>query len=225
MSGKVLLLGGSGDIGTAIGTEFQRRGYIVTAPTHAELNLEESSEWGTYFSRAGDDYDVVVHSAGINIPKVFESLSLDDFLRTSMVNCFSLFGILQFLIPGMKKRKRGNILAISSLYSVFSRVGRLPYSVSKHGLNGMIKTLALELAPNGILVNSLSPGFVDTKMTRKNNSAAVIEALEKKIPLGRLAHPEEIARVAYFLCSPDNTYMNGQNIIIDGGFSIGGGQG
>ena len=86
----------------------------------------------------------------------------------------------------------------------------------------MIKTLALELAPQGIKVNALSPGFVATRMTYQNNSTETIDKIKSRIPLGELAKPEEIANVALFLCSKSNTYITGQTIIVDGGYTIGG---
>ena len=90
---------------------------------------------------------------------------------------------------------------------------------------GIIRTLAIELGPYNINVNALSPGFVDTIMTRKNNDDQTIQRIKNSIPMGRLADTEDIAKVAYFLCSDLNTYINGQNIIVDGGFSVGGFQG
>ena len=114
------------------------------------------------------------------------------------------------------------ILGISSLYGNISREGRAAYAMSKHALNGLISTLALELGPSGILCNTLSPGFVKTKMTLKNNTPETLAALERKIPLGRFASVQDIARIAYFLCSEENTYISGQDIIVDGGFMAGG---
>jgi len=114
------------------------------------------------------------------------------------------------------------VLVISSLYGFLARSGRLPYVISKHGLNGAVKTLAIELAPYGVLVNSLSPGYIGTKMTYQNNSEETIAKLVLGIPLGRLGSAEDIAEVAEFLCSKKNKYINGQDIVVDGGFSIGG---
>ena len=111
---------------------------------------------------------------------------------------------------------------ISSLYGTTSRVERLPYTLSKHALNGIVKNLAIELSENGVLVNSISPGYINTKMTYINNTKEQINKLERLIPLKRLGKPDEIAELAFFLCSPKNTYINGQDIVVDGGFSVGG---
>jgi 3-oxoacyl-[acyl-carrier protein] reductase len=122
----------------------------------------------------------------------------------------------------MKQRKSGHIVAISSLYGAFSRSKRSAYSASKHALNGLVKAMSIELAPDNVLVNTLSPGFVDTKLTRKNNTADMIHEFKEKIPLGRLASVEDISAVAFFLCSEKNTYITGQDIVVDGGYSVGG---
>ncbi|HVO30167.1 MAG TPA: SDR family oxidoreductase, partial [bacterium] len=85
---------------------------------------------------------------------------------------------------------------------------------------GLTRSLSLELAPHGVLVNAVAPGYVETDMTRKNNSPAEIAAIEKSIPLGRLAKPEEIAEVVAFLCSEKNTYVTGQTLVVDGGYTV-----
>jgi 3-oxoacyl-[acyl-carrier protein] reductase len=98
----------------------------------------------------------------------------------------------------------------------------LPYVLSKHALNGAVKTLAIELGPSGVLVNSVSPGYIATPLTYRNNSKQDLEKLVAGIPLGRLGEPHEIAKVVEFLCSDLNTYINGQDLVVDGGFSVGG---
>lgn len=119
----------------------------------------------------------------------------------------------------MQKNRFGRILNISSLWSIVSRVGRTSYAMSKAALNGMTRSLALELAPYNILVNAVAPGYVLTDLTRQNNSAVELDAIRKTIPLQRLAEPQEIANVVAFLCSEQNTYLTGQTIVVDGGFT------
>lgn len=221
---NVFLLGGGGDIGKAIARKFNENGYNVIAPTRQELNLEDITSIDGYFKgeRHDIDIDVIVHSAGWNLPKPIDRVTIEDIRKANSINVLGFYRVTQHLLPRLKKKKNGHIVAISSLYGVFSRRERLPYVMSKHALNGLIKTLALELGPYNIKVNIVSPGFVDTKMTRKNNDLKTIRSFEEKIPLGRLARPEDIANITYFLCSPENNYINGANIIVDGGYSIGG---
>ena len=113
----------------------------------------------------------------------------------------------------------GRIVNISSIWSLVSKPGRLSYSVSKDGLNGFTRALAVEVAQYNILVNTIAPGFVNTDLTRQNNSPEDIEEICKKIPLGRLAEPDEIERFVAFLCSDTNSYLTGQCLVMDGGFT------
>src|SRR6202041_254829 len=99
-----------------------------------------------------------------------------------------------------------------------------PYSMSKHALVGIVKTLALELADSGVLVNAVSPGYIDTRLTRANNDEATIARLTAAVPMRRLGAPEDVAEVVYFLGSANNRYVTGQDVVVDGGFSIDGGR-
>jgi 3-oxoacyl-[acyl-carrier protein] reductase len=114
----------------------------------------------------------------------------------------------------------GRIVGISSAYSLRARSGRSAYSSSKASLDSFLRTVALEYAARGILVNSVSPGFVSTQLTTANNSEAELAELMKKIPLGRFAQPKEVAKLVFFLGSNDNTYITGQSVAIDGGLAI-----
>jgi len=219
---KVLLIGGSGDIGDAIANKFKKNGSQIIMPTRKEMDLEDRGSIERFFENKKLNIDVLIHSAGFNDPKSIEELSDEDIDKTYEINVISFYKIIKQVLPVFKKKKNGYILAISSLYSFLARSKRLAYVMSKHSLNGLIKTLAIELGPYNIMINALSPGFVNTKMTRKNNDPKTIRSFKEKIPLGHLASPVDIANVAYFLCSEENTYITGQNIIVDGGYSIGG---
>lgn len=219
---KVLLTGASGGIGTEIKKEFEKNGYDVSSLSITEIDLADRESIDKYFVNNKTQFDVVIHCAGINNPKPLEEIDYSDIDKTLEINLLSFYRILYWVVPQMKKRKKGHILGISSIYSVISRARRLPYAISKHGMQGLIKTLSLELGGHNILINSISPGFIDTKLTSKNLSPKEIDVLRKKIALGRLGRPQEIAKVALFLCSSANTYLTGQNIIVDGGYVIGG---
>ena len=218
---KLLILGGNGDIGCAIKNKFISEGFDVTAPSSKELNLE-NIDLIEDFMAAHTGFDILIQCAGINDPKPISDVLPNDILKTLQINVFGFYKIVQMNIPYFQKKNNGWILGISSIYGSVSREDRSPYSMSKHALNGLIKTIAIELGRYNVKSNTLSPGFVSTKMTRKNNSEDKIKDFEKKIPLGRLAEPEDIANAAFFLCSEENGYINGQDIIIDGGFLAGG---
>lgn len=221
---KVLILGGHGEIGTAMAVLFAARGDHVISTGRAEIDLASQPSVDHFFTSNRPDFDVLIHCAGINNPKPFAEFSKEEILTSFEVNVAGFLGVLKYIEPHMRAHG-GRVLAISSIYGFLSRRGRLPYSISKHGLIGAVKTLAIELGPYGILVNALSPGFIMTKLTTKNNSPEMIDTIRGWIPVGRLGTPQEIAEAAHFLCSPANTFINGADIVADGGFSIGGFQG
>lgn len=222
---KVLILGGTGDIGTSIGKYlFRKFNDDVTYLSSKDCDLSEPTSINSFLKQKLQ-YDVLIHSAAINTVGDFSMFNLPDIEKVMRVNCLSFFEIVKNIKPYWEKNKSGKIVILNSLYGTLSRKGRLPYATSKHALHGMMKTLAIELAPIGVMVNSVSPGFVDTKLTRQNNSPEKIQDLVRGIPIGRLASTNEIAYAVSFLASPENTYITGENLTIDGGFSIGGFQG
>ena len=108
---------------------------------------------------------------------------------------------------------------ISSIWSGVAKPQRFVYATTKSGINGMTRAAAVELAPAGVLVNAVAPGFVNTELTRQNNSPEALQQIAATIPAGRLAEPREIAELVAFLCSRRNSYLTGQTIFADGGFT------
>lgn len=217
---KLFLTGAAGDIGIAVKQKFQQYNYFITAPTRQELDLASSAGISAYFGDNAKEYDAFVYCAGINDPELIENLPIERVQETLQVNLLAFYAILQYLIPFFKE-KGGHIVAISSLYGTIARSGRAAYVMSKHALNGLVQAAAIELGKYGVKINTVSPGFVDTKMTRKNNDPEKIESLESKIALGSLSRPSDIADIVYYLCSDQNNYITGQDIVIDGGFMAG----
>lgn len=222
MSGTLLLTGASGEIGGAIAARFVQAGYEVMAPDRTVMDLADNQSIRAYIAQLQRPVDVFIHCAGFNQPKLVGDLTRADLDKTLQINTLAFFELVCGLLPHFKQQKGGAIIGVSSLYGTFARKGRLAYATAKHALNGMIKTLALELGADNIRVNGIAPGFVDTRMTRANNSEQTIESFRRKIPLGRLATPAEIANVCYFLASPENTYIHGEILTVDGGYSQGG---
>jgi len=163
--------------------------------------------------------DILVNNAGINKIDKFENIKVEDFKRIINVNLTAPFRICQAVIPHMKKQNWGRIVNIASIWSQKSREYRASYSASKFGLDGMSLALAAEQADSGILVNCVSPGFTRTDLTENILGSKEILEIEKTIPIGRLAKTEEIANIVNWLVSESNSYLTGQNIMIDGGFS------
>ena len=217
-----LVLGGRGAIGNAIASRLQLDGCEVKVVGRREFNLDDSDQIDNFFKTNNNNYDILIHSAGLNCPKLFENLSDVEIKESLNVNLLGFLKVAQACLSYWRTQTYGRILVISSLYGFLARKGRLPYTLSKHALVGAVKTLAIELAPYGILVNSLSPGYIDTKMTHQNNSPEIISKFVSCIPLGRLGKPEDIAEVAAFICSSKNRYLTGQDLVVDGGFSVGG---
>jgi len=119
----------------------------------------------------------------------------------------------------MRERAYGRVVNISSVWSVVSKPRRFAYSTVKAAINGMTRALAVECAASNVLANAVAPGFVNTELTRKNNSEAEIRVLAENIPVKRLAEPREIADLVVFLGSERNTYITGQTVVIDGGYT------
>lgn len=218
----VLLLGARGDIGAAIVEQFKREGHEVTAVGRGEFDLQRPDEIDAYFSSRRPDWRILVHSAGLNRPKPFDNTSIDEIEGSLQANLIGFLRVLKYVVPTLADGEGGRMVMLSSIYGSLGRAGRLPYVMSKHALIGAARTLAIEYGARNVMVNTLSPGYVDTKLTRQNNDEATIERFRSGIPLRRLAAPEDIAEVCSFLCSPRNRYLTGQDIVVDGGFTCGG---
>ena len=214
------LTGGRRGIGKAISEKLKTEGFEVFCPTREELDLSKPEKVETYLKGCPVIPSVLINNAGENFPGLIETYAFADWLNILNVNLNSAFVLIKHFAPLMAKVEFGRILNISSCFSVKTRSGRAAYSASKAGVNGLTRTAAVEFAGKNVLVNSLSPGYVDTELTRQNNSPDQISRIIENIPMRRLAKPEEIAELAHFLVSTKNTYITGQNILIDGGFLI-----
>lgn len=214
-----LVTGASRGIGAAITKRMRDESIRVLTPSRQQLDLS-SNESIDHFLRSLDvPVDILVNNAGINLIATGIEVSDQNIESTLQVNLVAPLKLIRGIVPQMVQNGFGRIVNISSIWSVVSKPGRVTYSASKAGLNGLTRTLALELAPYNILVNAVAPGYTNTELTKMNNTDAQIEGIKKQIPLGRLAEPEEIAEIVYFLCSEANTYITGQVISADGGFS------
>jgi 3-oxoacyl-[acyl-carrier protein] reductase len=218
---NVFLTGGSRGIGKAIKDRFIKAGYIVYSPTREELDLSDIQSIKNYIERHRTiTFDVIVNNAGINEINLLENINEHDMESMFQVDLIAPILLLKGFIPNMKKRNNGRIVNIGSIWAVVSKEGRGLYSSVKNGLHGITNALALELARYNILVNTICPGFTLTELTKKNNTDMEINKINESIPLKRMAWPEEIAEFIYFLCSENNTYITGQKICIDGGYTV-----
>lgn len=164
--------------------------------------------------------DACINNAGINRIKPLDQVTAADYRAVMSVDLDAPYAICQAAAHVMTPAGSGRIVNIASIWSAVTKAQRSLYSAAKTGLVGLTRALAAELGPAGILVNAVSPGFVLTDLTRQSLSEAERAALCTQIPVRRMADPAEIATLVAFLVSPANTYLTGQNVIIDGGFTI-----
>ena len=164
-------------------------------------------------------FEILVNNAGINTIAPFEQILPDDFDRIQRVNVRAPLLLCRALLPCMRKIRWGRIVNISSIWGTISKELRGSYSTSKFALQGMTAALAAEVAADGILANCVSPGFIDTEMTRTILGESGCAELAAQVPMRRMGKPEEVAAIVAWLVSPENTYISAQNIVIDGGFT------
>jgi 3-oxoacyl-[acyl-carrier protein] reductase len=217
----VFITGGSRGIGNAVleKLRFLDR-YDIIAPAREELDLakDESLERFLRIYRE-KPIDAIVNNAGINTPQLVDELSDKNIRDTIQVNLVAPIKLIRGIVGHMKQNRYGKIVNISSVFGIVSKEKRALYSATKFGLNGVTKALAVELGPYNILVNSVCPGYTNTELTKRNVSEAEKEKIIKHIPLRRFAEPAEIANLIAFLISDENTYITGQIISADGGFT------
>lgn len=229
---KVLVTGATKGIGQAIAEKFKSQGWSVIGAGSKYIPLPNYLDYylNCDFSNSKDlknfceiiklqKIDTLVNNAGINIVSSFLSIKEEDFEKIHQVNLFAPFLISQSVIPNMLKSKWGRIVNISSIWGKKSRTGRASYSASKFGIDGLTVAMADEFASQGILCNCVAPGFIDTEMTWKNLGQTGVEKILEQVPIKRLAKVEEVADLVYYLGSDNNTFISGQNIAIDGGFT------
>ncbi len=220
MARTALVTGASRGIGASIAEALRGQGVCVLAPPREELDLSSAASIAAYVDHAAcRDVDILVNSAGINVLGSLEQISDLDWARMFQVNLTAPRALLQAVAPGMRGRRWGRVVNISSIYALVTRERRVSYSSTKAALLGLTRAAAVELAQHGILVNAVCPGFVETALTRQNNTTEELAEIARSIPLGRLAHVEDIASVVAFLCSEENRYLTGQALVVDGGFT------
>jgi len=242
---NALISGGAGGLGKAIALELVKSGYrvFVADLSNARENFES---WKSTFENNGEhlhfvalnvtDYenclavvkqiethggvDVLVNAAGVTQDVSLRKMEPAQWRKVLSVNLDGAFYLCRATINGMIERDFGRIINISSVNGLQGQFGQTNYAASKAGLHGLTMSLARETAAKGITVNSISPGYCNTEMV----AAIPSEHLQKitaQIPAGRLAQPEEIARVVNFLAAEESAYITGANIPVTGGYWMG----
>lgn len=237
--------GGVGGIGSAICRELALKGQQVIAGYHpaeekdAQARLKEWQQEGLSIDIAPGDVssfascadsakditakygkvDVLVNCAGITRDKTLRKMNVEDWQAVLDVDLNSLFNVTKQYIDGMTDRGYGRIVNISSVNGKKGQFGQTNYSAAKAGVHGFTMALAQEVARKGITVNSVSPGYTETAMT-KAIPEDITKQIVDQIPLGRMAQPDEIAFVVSFLCDDRAAYVTGTNISVNGGMFI-----
>lgn len=163
--------------------------------------------------------DILVNNAGITRDGLLMKMSEEDFDAVINTNLKGCFNTICHMSRYFLKQRAGKIMNISSVSGILGNAGQANYSASKAGVIGLTKAVARELASRGINVNAVAPGFVETDMTDAL-SDSVKENLKSQIPLGKIGHPQDIAKAVAFLASPDANYITGQVLSVDGGMAI-----
>ncbi|MGN1125691.1 MAG: SDR family NAD(P)-dependent oxidoreductase [Candidatus Gastranaerophilaceae bacterium] len=215
---KALITGASRGIGKSIKDLFVEKGIEIYAPSRLEMDLKSNNSIKQYIESI-DGVDILVNCAGINDLASIDEMTEENLQETLQVNLISQTMLIKYVTPYMKKQKYGKIVNFASIWCDFSKERRIMYSIAKAGVKGLTTATAVELSKYNILCNAIAPGFINTEMTSKNNTPEQVKILEEALPIKRMGEPREIAEFVYFLTSEKNSFMTGQTVFVDGGFS------
>jgi acetoacetyl-CoA reductase len=237
-----LITGGMGGLGETISTKMADAGYRV-AVTYSPSN-KVSSRWIAEMKTRGYDFkaypcdvadfdscrlcvegvskdlgavDILVNNAGITRDMTFRKMTKVDWDAVLRTNLDSVFNMTKQVCDGMVDRGWGRVINVSSVNGSKGAFGQTNYSAAKAGMHGFTKSLALEVAKKGVTVNTISPGYIGTKMVTAIPQEILDSKILPQIPVGRLGKPEEVAGLIIYLCSEEAAFVNGANIAINGG--------
>jgi acetoacetyl-CoA reductase len=243
MSKRIALVtGGTGGIGTAICRELtnkncsviatyfppekqpaeawqktqQQKGFEITISPVDVSDYDSAKNLVTHVEQVHGSIDILVNCAGITRDKTLQRMTPDQWNAVIRTNLDSAFNITQPVVTGMIERGYGRIINIASVNGQKGQFGQSNYSAAKAGLHGFTMAVAQETASKGITVNTISPGYVSTSMTR-SMPREVLDQIVSQVPVGRMATPEEIAFTVGWLADERNGYTTGANIPVNGG--------
>jgi len=239
---NVLVTGGMGGLGESICTKMADQGY--TAVTTYSPGNKTAKEWLAGMTTRGysfqaypvdvTDYDscaacvkrieaevgtvdVLVNNAGITRDMTFKKMAKVDWDAVIHTNLDSVFNMTKQVLDGMVERNWGRVINVSSVNGQKGAFGQTNYSAAKAGMHGFTKALAYEVAKKGVTVNTISPGYIGTKMVTAIPQDILDSKILPQIPLGRLGKPEEVAGLIIYLASDEAAFVTGANISINGG--------
>ena len=238
----VLVTGGMGGLGEVISTKMSAAGYRVAVTyspgntKHAEwvadmkarghdilavpcdvADLESCTKAGAEVREKVGEVDVLVNNAGITRDMTFKKMDKVNWDAVLRTNLDSLFNMSKQVVDGMTERGWGRVINVSSVNGSKGAFGQTNYSAAKSGVHGFTKALALEVAKKNVTVNTISPGYIGTKMVMAIPKEVLDSKILPQIPLGRLGKPEEVAGLIIYLASEEAAFVTGANIAINGG--------
>ena len=238
-----LVTGGTSGIGKMMALALARAGafvWIVSTRDNADeaiSEIEQQGSEGAFFQvdvtnsneletmlyhiyGVSKKIDILVNAAGINLRIPAEDLSLDDWQKTMDINLTAPYQLSQLVVKKMKENDWGRIINIASLQSLRAFDDSIPYGASKGGVMQLTRALAQAYSKNGILVNAIAPGFFHTKLTESLfQDPEKLKVLAGKTMMNRNGEEEDLFGISVFLCSDANSYITGQTIFLDGGFT------
>ena len=238
-----LITGGSSGIGKMMALALAKAGafvWIASSRDNADETLQELKNQGSdgrfiqadvtssdalkdivsLIHRESNQIDILVNAAGINLRTPAQDLTLDEWQKTIDINLTAPFHLSQLVAESMKKNNWGRIINIASLQSLRAFDNSIPYGASKGGIMQLTRALAQAYSKDGILVNAIAPGFFRTNLTESLfQDPDKLKTLADKTMMGRNGEEKDIFGISVFLCSEANSYVTGQTIFLDGGFS------
>lgn len=233
MSRVVLVTGGNRGIGKSIAETFIAAGYKVAVTVRSgggpagalavQADVRDAAALDAAFAEIEEKLgpvEILVANAGITKDTLLMRMTDEEFEEVIDTNLSGSFRVLRRATKSMIKAKFGRVILVGSVVALLGSPGQVNYSSSKSGLIGMARSLTRELAGRGITANVVAPGFIDTDMTAELGEELTAE-YKKRIPAGRFASPEEVAKVILWLASDDAAYISGAVIPVDGGLGMG----
>ena len=242
MARVALVTGGMGGLGEAICIKLAALGYKVVTTyspsnTRAQDWLRSMNDQGYAFKAYACDVsdfdssaacvaqitqelgpvDVLVNNAGITRDMTFKKMTKGDWDAVMRTNLDSVFNMTKQVMDGMVERNWGRVINISSVNGQKGAFGQTNYAAAKAGMHGFTKALALEVAKKGVTINTISPGYIGTKMVTAIPQDVLDSKILPQIPTGRLGKPEEVAGLVAYLTSEEAAFVNGANVSINGG--------
>jgi acetoacetyl-CoA reductase len=197
--------------------EMKSKGHAFAAYPVDVVNYDDCAAKVAQMQREAGQIDILVNNAGITRDMTFKKMTKADWDAVMRTNLDSCFNMTKQVMDGMLERSWGRVINVASVNGQKGAFGQTNYSAAKAGIHGFTKALALECARKGVTVNTISPGYIGTKMVTAIPKEILDSKILPQIPIGRLGKPEEVAGLIIYLCSEEAAFVTGANISINGG--------